>query len=75
MSILKFSVPTDTKISNDINLPNKVNFVGNGSVFQNLKETIYIRKFKFHNEQNVRKVIYKKEGVSWMFNKLEFTNI
>jgi len=75
MSIIKFSVPTDSKISHDINISNKVNFIGNGSVLQNLKETVYIRKFKVHNEQYVRKIIYKKEGVSWMFNKFEFATI
>ncbi len=72
MSILKFSVPSDTKIQNDINQQkNEFNFVGNGSFFQNLKETLYIRRLKFHKDNTERKVIYKKEGIDWLFGNIE----
>ncbi len=72
MSILKFSVPSDTKIQDDINQQKKeFNFVGNGSFFQNLKETLYIRRLKFHKDNIERKVIYKKEGTDWLFGNME----
>jgi hypothetical protein len=75
MSILKFSIPSDTKICIDINKQKKeFNFVGNGSFYQNLKETIYIRKLKFHRDNLERKVIYKKEGTDWCFGNLELVN-
>ncbi|MCF6180618.1 hypothetical protein [Lutibacter sp.] len=72
MSILKFSVPSDAKIQNDINQQkNEFNFVGNGSFFQNLKETLYIRRLKFYKDNTERKVIYKKEGTDWIFGNIE----
>jgi len=75
MSILKFSVPSDTKICNDINQQkNEFNFVGNASFYQNLKETLYIRKLKFHKENVERKVTYKKDGTDWCFKDLELVN-
>lgn len=75
MSILKFSVPSDTKICNDIKQQqNDLNFVGNGSFYQNLKETIYIRKLKFRKDNMERKVIYKKDGTDWLFGNMELVN-
>jgi hypothetical protein len=75
MSILKFSIPSDVKIQKDINKrSNEINFIGNGSFCQNLKETLYIRKLKFYKDSSVRKVIYKKEGASWRFRTMELIN-
>jgi hypothetical protein len=75
MSILKFSVPSDTKICNDIkHQKNDLNFVGNASFYQNLKETLYIRKLKFHKDNMERKVIYKKDGTDWLFGNIELVN-
>jgi hypothetical protein len=75
MSIIKFSIPSDTKICKDINQQkNDFNFVGNASFYQNLKETLYIRKLKFHKDNAERMVTYKKEGTDWLFGKIELVN-
>ncbi len=75
MSIIKFSVPSDAKICKDIKRQiHEFNFVGNGSFYQNLKETLYIRKLKFNKDNSERKVIYKKDGTDWLFGYMELVN-
>ncbi|WP_144439124.1 hypothetical protein [Lutibacter profundi] len=76
MSILKFSIPSDSEILKDINnSSNSLKFIGLGSVCQNIKETIYIRMIKFNNEDFIKKVIYKKKGIIWDFKSVEDINI
>lgn len=75
MSILKFTIPSDSKIMEDIkNNQNAIKFIGNGSICQNIKETTYIRLIQFNNEDSVKKVIYKKNGVCWGLKSVEVVN-
>ncbi|RXP64431.1 hypothetical protein EC396_00175 [Lutibacter sp. HS1-25] len=71
MSILKFTIPSDSKILNDIeNSHIDVKFIGSASVVQNIGETIFTRTIQFSKENVVKKAIYKKKGASWGFDSL-----
>jgi len=77
MSILKFSIPSDDKIIEDFKTTNNkstIRFIGTGSVCQNIKETTYERLVQLNNEHTVKKVIYKKKGISWGFETVEVVN-
>lgn len=72
MTIIKFTTPSDSEIINDIpKIEATINFIGNGSVYQSLKETTYERFIKIPDENLVKKVIYKKKGVIWGFQSIE----
>ncbi len=74
MSILKFSIPADSKIVRDINLivnSNTFKFIGNGSVTQTINETVFTRKVQVNNDPDVKKVVYRKKGFNWGFVALE----
>jgi hypothetical protein len=75
MSILNFLTPSDSKILKDINNSNNsLKFIGLGSVCQNISETLFVRLIKFNNEENIKKVVYKKDTFSWRFSSLEVVN-
>jgi len=75
MSIINFTIPSDSKILEDIELNNiEIKFIGLASVNQNIKETVFTRMLQFSNENVVKKAIYKKKGVSWGFESLEIVN-
>ncbi|NNC69934.1 MAG: hypothetical protein HKN90_03830 [Flavobacteriaceae bacterium] len=74
MSLISFSKPSDTEILKNLPEQNQfIDFVGEGSVLQNLNETIYIRtvKIKFNKKEILRNVIYVKKGISWIFKSIE----
>jgi hypothetical protein len=74
MSLISFSKPTDSEILKKIPKKNQfVDFVGEGSVLQNLNETVYIRtvRIKFNKQEILRNVIYVKKGISWIFKSIE----
>lgn len=77
MTIIKFTTPSDKDIVNAIDAPEKsaIDFVGRGSIYQNLKETIYVRLIKFREEDLVKKVTYKKTGILWDFVSIEDTSV
>jgi hypothetical protein len=75
MSIINFTIPSDSKILEDIELNNiEIKFIGLASVNQNIKETVFTRMLQFSNENVVKKAIYKKKGISWGFESLEIVN-
>lgn len=75
MSILNFTIPSDSKILEDIEKNNiAIKFIGLPSVNQNLKETVFTRMLQFSDEKVVKKAIYKKKGISWGFESLEVVN-
>ncbi len=75
MSILNFTIPSDSKILEDIKKNNtSIQFIGLASVNQNLKETVFTRMLQFSDEKVVKKAIYKKKGISWGFESLEVVN-
>jgi len=74
MSISSFTKPSDDEVlkkmlENDL----AVSFVGDGSVYQNINETLYSRtiKIKLKDQEIFQNVIYKKKGVSWEFKCTE----
>ena len=74
MSISSFSKPSDDEVlkkmlENDLT----VTFVGDGSVYQNVEETLYSRtiKIKIKEEEVFQNVIYEKKGTSWKFKRTE----
>jgi len=74
MSITSFSRPSDTDVLNKfIKKDQIISFVGEGSVYQNSEETFYIRvvKVKVNKEEFIKKVVYIKKGISWLFNRIE----
>lgn len=75
MSIINFTIPSDSKILEDIKNANvEIKFIGSARVCQNIRETVFTRLVQFNNETAVNKVIYKKKGVSWGFEALEVVN-
>ena len=75
MSIINFTIPSDSKILEDIELNNiEIKFIGLASVNQNIKETVFTRMLQFSDENVVKKAIYKKKGISWGFESLEIVN-
>ena len=56
MSIINFTIPSDSKILEDIELNNiEIKFIGLASVNQNIKETVFTRMLQFSNENVVKK--------------------
>ena len=77
MSLISFSKPSDTEILNRISQKNKViEFVGEGSLHQNLNETTYVRtvKLQLNKSEILKNVVYVKKGISWMFKSIESTS-
>lgn len=74
MSIASFSTPTDFDILQKI-IENDtvIGFVGKGSIYQNVKETLYVRtvKIKLNKEEVLKNVIYFKKGIKWFFKSIE----
>jgi hypothetical protein len=74
MSITSFSKPSDTDVLNKfIKKDQIISFVGEGSIYQNSEETFYIRfvKVQANKEEIIKKVVYIKKGISWLFNRIE----
>jgi len=74
MSIASFSIPSDVDILQKIvNEDAIISFVGKGSIYQNVKETLYIRtvKIKLNKEEVLQNVIYIKKGIAWLFKTIE----
>ncbi len=74
MSIISFSKPSDADILQKIiEKENVINFVGKGTILQNVTETLYIRivKIRFEKEEVLQKVIYVKKGITWLFKTIE----
>ncbi len=74
MSISSFTKPSDDEVlkkmlENDL----AVSFVGDGSVYQSVNETLYSRtiKIKLKDQEIFQNVIYRKKGVSWEFKCTE----
>ncbi len=70
MSISSFTKPSDDEVlrklvENDLT----VSFIGDGSVVQNVDETLYCRtvKIKVKDQETLHNVFYVKKGVSWKF--------
>lgn len=75
MSILNFTIPSDSKILEDLKKNNTaIKFIGLASVNQNLRETVFTRMLQFSDEKVVKKAVYKKKGISWGFESLEVVN-
>jgi len=74
MSIISFSTPSDIDILQKvIEEDSIISFVDKGSILQNVSETLYIRtvKIKFDKEEVLKKVIYIKKGITWLFKAIE----
>jgi len=74
MSIISFSIPSDIDILQKvIEEDSIISFVDKGSILQNVSETLYIRtvKIKFDKEEVLKKVIYIKKGITWLFKAIE----
>ena len=74
MSLISFSTPSDKDILEEIeNKSNSISFVGEGTVRQNLNETLYIRKVKVKRKKAevLKNVVYIKKGISWLFKRIE----
>jgi hypothetical protein len=74
MSITSFSKPSDSDVLNKFMKNDQIiSFVGEGSIYQNSEETFYIRtvKVRANKEVFIKKVVYIKKGISWLFNRIE----
>tara|TARA_R110002073_G_scaffold279026_1_gene443055 strand:+ start:330679 stop:330909 length:231 start_codon:yes stop_codon:yes gene_type:complete len=74
MSLTSFSKPSDTDVLNKLIQKDEIiTFVGEGSVHQNMKETVYVRtvKVKVNKEEILKNVIYIKKGITWLFNRID----
>lgn len=72
MSIIKFSVPSDLKIREDLKHENDdFIFIGNARFHQNLTETLYSRKIKSYRNNSIKRIVYKKTGTDWDFSNIE----
>ena len=74
MSLASFSKPSDKDVLlNIVETDAIVSFMDKGSILQNLKETLYVRtvKIKRDKEEEVKKVIYTKKGITWLFKAIE----
>ena len=77
MTLINFTTPSDKEIIEaiDISTSDNIKFIGRGSVYQNLKETIYIRLIELKKNNSIKKVIYKKQGMMWGFESIEEATI
>ena len=74
MSLASFSKPSDKDVLLNIAESDAiVSFMDKGSILQNIKETLYVRtiKIKRDKEEEVKKVIYTKKGITWLFKAIE----
>ena len=74
MSLISFSKPSDAEILQSIAEKDTiVSFVDEGSIFQNVKETLYIRtvKTEINKKEYFKKIIYVKKGIKWLFKTIE----
>ncbi|MDX5585024.1 MAG: hypothetical protein QNK20_08825 [Aureibaculum sp.] len=74
MSLASFSKPSDKDVLlNIVESDAIVSFVDKGSILQNIKETLYVRtvKIKRDNGEAVKKIIYTKKGITWLFKTVE----
>ena len=74
MSLISFSKPSDADILQRIvEKDTIVSFVDEGSIFQNVKETLYIRtvKTEINKKEYFKKIIYVKKGIKWLFKAVE----
>ena len=74
MSLASFSKPSDKDVLlNIVETDAVVSFMDKGSILQNIKETLYVRtvKIKRDKEEEVKKVIYTKKGIAWLFKAIE----
>lgn len=77
MSITSFSKPSDADVLQKIVDKSRVIcFVGEGIISQNEIETNYIRTLKanINATEVILKVVYKKRGVSWLFDNIEINS-
>ena len=74
MSITSFSKPSDADVMQKIiEKESVISFVDKGSILQNVSETLYIRTVKvtLDKEEVLKKVIYIKKGITWLFKTIE----
>jgi hypothetical protein len=74
MSLASFSKPSDKDVLlNIVEDDVIVSFLDKGSILQNIKETLYVRtiKIKRDKEEEIKKVIYTKKGITWLFKAIE----
>lgn len=74
MSITSFSKPSDADILNIFVDQNSIiGFVDNGSIYQKVNETLYVRtvKLMMNQEEVLKKVVFTKKGIAWLFKKIE----
>jgi hypothetical protein len=74
MSLASFSKPSDKDVLlNIVETDAIVSFMDKGSILQNIKETLYVRtvKIKRDKKEEVKKVIYTKKGITWLFKAIE----
>ena len=77
MSLISFSKPSDAEIQDKVaKINNFIDFVGEGSLVQNLHETTYTRtvKIKSQRQEILKNVVYVKKGISWIFKSIENTS-
>ena len=74
MSLASFSKPSEKDVLlNIVEADAIVSFMDKGSILQNIKETLYVRtiKIKRDKEEEIKKVIYTKKGITWLFKAIE----
>ena len=74
MSLASFSKPSDKDVLlNIVEADAIVSFMDKGSILQNIKETLYVRtiKIKQDKKEEIKKVIYTKKGITWLFKAIE----
>lgn len=73
MALISFFTPTDKDILNDLKVDaNSIKFVGSGSFSQKIDSIKYSRIFRLRqdSENQLRKVIYYKQGRVWKLSKI-----
>ena len=74
MSITSFSKPSDADVLNTfVDKKSVIGFVDNGSIYQKVNETLYVRtvKLMMDQEEVLKKVVFTKKGIAWLFKKIE----
>jgi len=74
MSLASFSKPSDKDVLlNIVETDGIVSFMDKGCILQNIKETLYVRtvKIKRDKKEEVKKIIYTKKGITWLFKAIE----
>jgi len=78
MTIISFFIPTDKDILRDIKEDARsIKFIGEGSVYQRLHVTRFIRTFTFRFDANKdqRQAVYIKNGLRWQFETIKTVSI